>query len=82
VKTKNAIVVQIHGAYWCHYNSTFNGSCNKYKIDKTFSHLSHYREKFYGDESNKTISDNSTWKFKDELIEAVEETLKATSFKP
>lgn len=54
--------------------------CNGMPMD--IAQLSHYRD-FVDDESfNATIEDKLMWKFKDELIEAVRETLDATKFIP
>ena len=44
--------------------------------------LSHYRENFKEPSDNITFVDTTLWRYKSELIEAVEETLKETSFEP
>lgn len=82
LSSENVIVAWVHGAYICYENSTHNRNCRGHGIDMTMSHVSHYRAKIYEKESNETVLETAAWKFKDELIKAVAETLNATGFVP
>jgi hypothetical protein len=44
--------------------------------------LHHYRERVFEQSDFVTYNDTTIWKFKDQLIKAVNETLKATNFIP
>jgi hypothetical protein len=46
------------------------------------SSLAHYRFQRMNQETNETILETSIWKYKDDLIEAVNKTLIETGFKP
>jgi hypothetical protein len=81
--TNSVIVAYNHGAFLCNKNSTFNGHCRRLTVPSNFSHVSHYRSLFYKRENNdNTVLDTRIWKFKEELIRAVNETLIATNFAP
>lgn len=82
VAAETTIVMYNHGAYWCFINSTHTGKCRKFQMDQNLSHVNHYRNKCVQKETSETVMETSAWKFKEELIKAVNETLNATGFKP
>jgi hypothetical protein len=51
-------------------------------IPENVSLVYHYRENFFENTDNITREDFTMWKYKNELIKAVGETLDATGFKP
>jgi hypothetical protein len=66
----------------CYINSTRNALCERSLKNHNMSQVNHYRGKVYKRETNETVMDTEIWKFKDELIRAVNETLAATNFTP
>jgi hypothetical protein len=70
-------VAYTHGAEFCD-----NKECQVTYVPSHTSQVSHYRDKLKQRSDNETMLDTKIWKFKDELIEAVEKTLKATKFNP
>lgn len=46
------------------------------------SQVNHYRNKKMPGETNETVSQTLIWKFKNELIDAVNKTFNVTGFKP
>jgi hypothetical protein len=79
--TNKIIVAYNHGAFYCYKNASLNGKCQKLSRH-SFSQVNHYRSKVYRRETNETVLDMGIWRFKDELITAVNETLIATNFVP
>lgn len=60
-----------------------NGSrCRRTRVPENIAQLNHYRDFVTGELLGKTVNDWKLWKFKDELVKAVNETLSATKFKP
>lgn len=63
----------------CHRNGD---QCKLKSIPVEIAQLNHYRNKIDISEVNGTLEDKTVWKFKNELIEAVKETMEATKFDP
>jgi Glycosyltransferase family 92 len=69
------LVVHNHYAIKClSYNDSSPTGCSKTVISKNISQLSHYRNDV-DDEFKATVLDTKIWKFKNELIKAVRETM-------
>jgi hypothetical protein len=77
VVADNATVVYNHGALLCG-----DRECNNFRIPLDLSHVNHYREEVFNYTSNITDKDVGIWRFKDELMKAVNATLQATHFVP
>lgn len=57
------------------------GGCRHHRMSKEIASSSHYRT--YGKKVfNEAENDTTIWKFKDELMTAVEKTLRELKFKP
>jgi Glycosyltransferase family 92 len=69
----------LHFAMYCRDGSVW---CKKHTLPENVSLVYHFRSSLLHDSDKITKEDLTMWKYKDELIEAVAETLKATGFKP
>lgn len=79
------IVVSIQYAFFCLNHSTEPSAegtqqCRCWSMPTNVSQLSHYRNNIKEDEFKVTIEDKLIWRYKDDLIKAVQETLDATKF--
>jgi hypothetical protein len=70
-------VAYTHGAEFCN-----DRECKSVFVSTNISHLNHYRNKIKTETDKNTTEDKTLWKFKDELITAVEKTIKENNFKP
>jgi Glycosyltransferase family 92 len=79
--TRRIKVVHNHTPMFC---LSSNSKCHRFPIPRNISQVSHYRSNLRKHEAlfNVTIEDKTILKFKDRLIDAVQETLKATKFQP
>lgn len=76
VRPNNVEIAYMHGVVDCYY------SCKPYYMPTNLSHLSHFRDSLRPEDDTVTIEDKTIWKYKEELIEAVEKRLKVTGFRP
>jgi hypothetical protein len=75
--TETVLAVHNHFPYYC---LSEQKNCILQVVPLEVGHLNHYRYK--GNENNETmVEDTSIWKFKDQLMKAVHETMKATKFR-
>ena len=75
--TERVLSVHNHYPYFC---IAPNNECFKKSVSEDISQSSHYRSG-KGDKNEKLVADNKIWKYKDQLIKAVQETIKATRFR-
>ena len=75
----NIIVVYNHKAWKCHGSSDF--SCKTASAPSSVAQLNHYRNEMKKKVLS-NIKDRTIWKYKNELINAVEETLNYFNFQP
>ena len=80
--SNNVIVSYNHGGFHCFVNSTFNGPCQKLPSPNNLSYVNHYRNKLHRNQNSDTITNTGIWRFKDELMNAVNFTLSSTKFVP
>jgi hypothetical protein len=64
-----------HGAAAC-----WNGNCSIRYLDESIAQCSHYRDAVLKSSDNNTQEDITFWKYKDELVAAVERTLDEMNF--
>jgi Glycosyltransferase family 92 len=79
-RPENILVVHNHRAFRCLKSKTF--WCRGSKVPLEISQLNHYRNTVKDRFLNKTIKDRTIWKYKNELMNAVEETLNKLNFQP
>jgi hypothetical protein len=79
--TEKVIVAYNHGAFFCYLNSTSNGKCEKWPSPNHLSYTHHYRNSLLKKQNNETFTNTRMWRFKDELMKAVNFTLEETNFK-
>jgi hypothetical protein len=70
MKPDNISVIFGHGAEYC-----WDRECNIHYVNESIGQCSHYRESFKEPSDNVTQLDMTFWKYKDELVKAVEKTL-------
>lgn len=76
LNTKKVLTVHNHVPIHC---IGHNYSCNMIHFPINVGQLNHYRHKIdFEFDLSKTVEDKSVWKFKNQIIEKVKETLKAT----
>jgi hypothetical protein len=73
----NVQTVHQHSASRC-----LGRKCQSKKVEPAIAQISHYREKVRFRAENNTILDETIWKFKNQLMKAVQKTLNATQFIP
>lgn len=74
-------VLVVHNHFGLKCLKRKDGWCEVLYVSKNISQLNHYRNEVEYS-YNVTELDSTIWKFKDELIKAVEETLNEINFKP
>lgn len=77
VVPENVTVAYTHGADYC-----VNKECNVHYVNVNISQISHYRDKLKEKTDAVVQLDTKIWKYKDELVEAVEKTIKDNDFNP
>ena len=75
--TERVLAVHNHYPYFC---IAPNHRCFREHVFENISLSSHYRLG-EGDKNEKLVTDNKIWKYKNQLIKAVQETMKATRFR-
>lgn len=78
-RTERVLTVHNHSPLQC---LTKTKRCCRHFIPHNISQSNHYRSHVDGDNFKVIRVDNTIWKYKDELIKAVQETFKETGFKP
>jgi hypothetical protein len=73
--TDNLVSIHTHGTVWC-----LNRECDVYYLNETVGQCSHYRNSPKQPSDKDTMKDKILWKYKDELIRAVETVLNELSF--
>jgi Glycosyltransferase family 92 len=74
------IAVHNHNPIICFHRN--GNECKLKSISENIAQLNHYRHQIDESEISATVEDKTLWKYKDELIKAVKETMEATNFKP
>jgi hypothetical protein len=79
--TERVLSVFTHYPRYC--LSKIQHNCNSYGLSTNISQNSHYRDHMDPNTTfHVTQKDKTIWKYKDQLLKAVQETLKATKFVP
>lgn len=74
---ENISVIFTHGVEYC-----WDRECKVHYINESIGQCSHYRESFKQNSDNETRADMTFWKYKDEVIEAVETVLDELNYIP
>jgi hypothetical protein len=78
-RPENILAVHNHRAFRCLKSKTY--WCRLAKVPLEIAQLNHYRNAVKDRFANGTMKDTMIWKYKDELIKAVEETLEILDLK-
>jgi hypothetical protein len=73
------VSLYLHFAMFCRDGSVW---CKMNTLPENVSLIYHFRDEFLHGTDNITREDFTMWKYKDELMKAVAETLNETGFKP
>jgi hypothetical protein len=76
---KSLFQTETHKVVHNHYSiACLSGSCKSYKVSEKIGRINHYRDEESHFSFGKVVDDRSVFKFKDQLIRKVQDTLKAT----